>query len=301
MTLRTSRRPSPAASERASISGASAKHRYAPDASLVPLAALPDGLSLLAIDLSQAQLAQLRSAVNGKRVLEATSMAECEPHLRRADIGIAIFRVPGVAYRDRSNSYGSLLRQYVTIQWIALFEEGSSDLSALTALAREGLDETIRADLLVDSFAVRRILQRLCRGRVADQILQRLDGALPPAFADLIGSALACAHQSLSVPQLAATRRVHERTLRKLCEQEGLPSPQWIVGWARCLVVAYHLQDAGRTVASVASALGFSSATSLGNQMRRYTGRTAGDLRAAGALDAVVSAMHTALHQQKAR
>lgn len=61
--------------------------------------------------------------------------------------------------------------------------------------------------------------------------------------------------------------------------------------WCRLAMVAHMLERTGATVESIALTLNFPSHTSLRNQIKRKTGRTATAIRREGGLDVVVEAM----------
>lgn len=119
------------------------------------------------------------------------------------------------------------------------------------------------------------------------------------AFATLLRAALRLAHEPIRLDRFALATEMHERTLRKYCERYQLPSPQWIIGWARCLLAAYYLDDCGRSIQSIASLLKFSSPVLLANHLRRYTGMTATKLRAEGALASVARKLELARYRSQ--
>lgn len=82
--------------------------------------------------------------------------------------------------------------------------------------------------------------------------------------------ALRLAHEPCTVPQFAEASGMPERTLRTYCKREGLPSPQWIIGWARVLLAAYLLGRSGAILHDVAQQMGFLTPGDLRAMMRRY-------------------------------
>lgn len=251
--------------------------------------------SIIGFGLSLERVAQLSRALPGVPVVSTSSVHEFESRIAQLGACTVLCSVPAAAYTDRLADLTSIVSRYSQSVWIALYEEGESDLSAVNALAKAGVTDTIRAVRLADPESLRLLLSRLAPQASVDRILSELDLDLHPDLVELLRLALSRAHTPLTVAQLADARRVHERSLRKLCEQGGLPSPQWIVGWARCLMVAYYLQDAGRSIQSAAKLLGFSSPASMANHLRRYTGKTAKVLRKEGSLRATARALETAL------
>lgn len=115
------------------------------------------------------------------------------------------------------------------------------------------------------------------------------------SVATILRPAVRMAHSPISLPRLAAATKLHERSLRKYCQIHGLPSPLWIIGWARMLVIAYYLTENGRSVRSIAALLGFSSSSQLANHVHRYTGMTCSALRDTAPLTAVSCLLEHAL------
>lgn len=72
------------------------------------------------------------------------------------------------------------------------------------------------------------------------------------------------------------------RTIRDRLRRAGLPPPQRILTWSRLLHALWRLELSGRPVKAVAAELGYGGEVALRNQVKRYTGLTMGEVRAAG-------------------
>jgi AraC-like DNA-binding protein len=146
------------------------------------------------------------------------------------------------------------------------------------------LTETVLASPTVDMQTLQSALDRCAARTVAQRVWSRARLQLPDALAQLLRAALMLAHAPLTVPRLANACGWHERTLRKQCDRQRLPAPQWIIGWARLLIAAYYLDEPGHSMESVADLLQFPSLAAFRNQLRRYTGLSPSEIRGSGAI-----------------
>jgi AraC-like DNA-binding protein len=94
-----------------------------------------------------------------------------------------------------------------------------------------------------------------------------------------------CAHAGASRAPTDSTIRsagLAPRTVRDRLRRAGLPPPQRIITWSRLLHALWRLELSGKPVKAVAAELGYGGEVALRNQLKRYTGRTMGEVRAAG-------------------
>lgn len=244
-----------------------------------------------ALGFSEAEVVLVTHASVDGIVHLLPNMGACERQFQLTDTQLVLIKVPGAAYEDRLAEYTTLVERFPSIQWVAVFDDHKSDLSALARLGKAGVADAIRQVVLSSGDALQRLVVKADRKAITERIMARIGNDLDEALETLLRTAVSLAHAPITVPQLATARRLHERSLRKWCEQQAIASPQWIVGWARCLVVAHYLDDKGRSIQNVAKLLGFSSVGAITNHLRRYTGQTGTALRAEGALDSVIIAM----------
>ncbi len=124
-----------------------------------------------------------------------------------------------------------------------------------------------------------------------DAVYRRLQPLLPDAVQTMAQMVLARPDVLTSVAQLANTMGVHRKTLVNRCARAKCVQPAELIVWCRLAMVAHMLERTGATVESIALTLGFPSHTSLRNQIKRKTGRTATAIRREGGLGVVVEAM----------
>lgn len=100
-----------------------------------------------------------------------------------------------------------------------------------------------------------------------------------------------------TVPELGAALGVHRKTLFNHCRRASFLAPAELIAWGRLAMVAYMLETTACTIERIAIELGYASDTALRNTFKRYTGRRAGEIRSAGGVDAVVSALQSRLRR----
>jgi AraC-like DNA-binding protein len=178
----------------------------------------------------------------------------------------------------------ALRERFQQTPFAALFISSHSDIGALARLAAGGVQHVLVSDQLRNLDHCYAALASSETWSIAQRVWRRAGINANDCVVTLLLAALRLAHEPLSMSRLAAAAQMHERTLRKYCERNHLPSPQWFIGWARCLLAAYYLDERGRSVQSIAEILHFNSAGLLANHLKRYTGCTASELRRSGAL-----------------
>jgi AraC-like DNA-binding protein len=178
---------------------------------------------------------------------------------------------------------------------LGIFDDATSDLNAVARLGSVGVLDVLPA---APDVGAQVVCQAISRGHIESLVgrIWRLSSlTVAEDVATVLRPAVRLAHSGVLLPRLAAATKLHERSLRKYCEAHGLPSPQWIIGWARTLVTAYYLEENGRSVQSISSLLGFSSPALMANHLRRYTGETASTLRRGSPLLTVARKLEQAL------
>jgi AraC-like DNA-binding protein len=105
---------------------------------------------------------------------------------------------------------------------------------------------------------------------IAAQIIAAVLPHLPAGLDPFFRYCALHAGRPLQVSGAVEGSRIARRTLDERLRRSGLPSAEELIGWHRILYAARELDRPGRTVESVASDLGFSSASALRNLYRRH-------------------------------
>lgn len=103
--------------------------------------------------------------------------------------------------------------------------------------------------------------------------------------------------EPLTVHAVAAALSLDRKTLVHRLSAAGLPAPSILIPWCRLLCAARWLEHPDRTVEQAALVLRFGSGSALRNMFRRYTGLRAGEVRARGGLNCVLSVLTRELAQ----
>ena len=167
------------------------------------------------------------------------------------------------------------------------------------AIGSSGITDLIVADEtdgkpVVQSLIHKAVL-RLAADRVTAALRSRVTGSLG-AFVEA-----AVRHpQCSTVETLAAHLGVHRQTLATWCRNQQFLHPEEVLIWSRLLLVAAMLEGSGRSANALATELDFPSVVALRNQLKRYTGMTALEVRDRG-LDAVLRVFDKAVKRAKDR
>lgn len=247
---------------------------------------LPD--TLLILDAPMALHPDLRASLSGwMRPVFLSATSDCAEHLRRTNSVAVLLTVPGNASDPVLHAYEQLRTAFHHTAFVAFYVSGHSELCALTRLASRNISQVLVSTRLHDVAHCYGALSASGRWHTAGRVWEHANIVADGLVTTLMLAALRLAHEPISLPQLALAARMHERTLRKYCARHGLPSPQWLIGWARCLLAAYYLEEDGRPIQTIAEILHFNSAVLLANHLRRYTQCSATELRRRGPLRTV--------------
>ncbi|WP_353269289.1 helix-turn-helix domain-containing protein [Gemmatimonas sp.] len=227
----------------------------------------------------------------------ASDLAAVPEHLADAPAGCCLVQVPMEADPALLAMLRHVRHAFPNAGLLAMFAVGRSSHAQLLQIGAVGVADVV---VLNDDFTADLLRTRLERA-AAESVASRLGRACAHLLSDewvtLFKVALRLAQGPITLPDLATAAGLHERSLRKYCDRAGLPSPQWVIGWARALTAAHYLDEPGRTLVSVSHLLAFPSPSALQNLIRRYTGASPSTLRERGAENAVLQCLATALHR----
>jgi hypothetical protein len=156
--------------------------------------------------------------------------------------------------------------------------ESQSDLCALGAA---GVHDILLAGVTDEGFTARTIILDARRRGAADIVMGELVKVLPQrlhAFAEAIVRYPA----NGSIAAVTRHLSIHRQTPNFWCKKERYPRPEELLIWCRLFVVGALLELTPRTLDSIANELDYASPTVLRNQLRRYTGLTATQIRRSG-------------------
>ena len=244
---------------------------------------------VVAVALPESALVYVRKAVESRIALHAVSTPDDAAAIVERCTHLAIIiPVPSAENTELLRGLLWLRARYPNVPTVALFFASTSSPQSVLKLGGGGITEIASAEPRILADDLLASLARAHAEGVTTRLWEQAALDIPDPLVTVLRTAIRLAHEPLTNFRLAAGAGMHERTLRKYCEHERLPSPQWIIGWARLLVASFYLDDPGRTLGSVAEMLKYPSACALRNQLRRYTGLAPSVLRTRG-ITALVS------------
>jgi AraC-like DNA-binding protein len=253
---------------------------------------------LLCVTLPPMVVEQLRAIVGDRAELRtAGCLKDAAAHLERLLNGCLLVSVPGEEQQPLASELLRLRASYPHVPAVAFFLPGRSSYRRALQLGSAGVTELIAVDPVLPAQELLTSLSRCHADGVAIRLWRHCALDIPDALLPLLKAAVRLAHEPLTAVRLAAAAGMHERTLRKYCENARLPSPQWVIGWARLLLAGYYLDEPGRTISSVAEMLRFPSTCALRNQLRRYTNVAPSHLRADGASRALARLLEQSVRE----
>lgn len=105
-----------------------------------------------------------------------------------------------------------------------------------------------------------------------EALVDRASATVPCRMRSWFAAVLRSAVFPRTVAELAETAHCSPRTLRRNLSRAQLPSPEEILTWRRLLHAVRLMEDANRSVESVARALDYSSGSALRKSLKRVTG-----------------------------
>lgn len=234
-----------------------------------------------------ASLLIVRSAEEVREALAST--------LARAQATCLMVQVPADAHGPFWVDLRELRAHHPSVPVIAVAVGGISSYMSAMRIGQFAISELLTADPDLHTEQVDGALARAYNDSIISRIWRSAALTLPDAYVTILKRALRMAHEPLTTAKLASATQMHERTLRKYCTRHRLPPPQQIVGWARLLLVAFYLDEGGRSTRHVADLLGFPTTDALRKQLMRYTRRSATQLRDGHAVHAVARLMEREL------
>lgn len=246
--------------------------------------------------------ARLRDAVRRDFSLRVvTSWAALRVELRQTSPAALVVVDPYFGSGSRAMlapELQSLLAEFPSMVILAALELRLNGFAELRTLGEWGIAEVI--SLAEDNvLAIARVLRSL-RGRQVQSVVARALPAYVPARARSI---LEIAGEIASVgghgTDLARTLHVSMRTLARWCSSSGLPPPRQLLAWMRILLAAELMEDAGRSLESVAVACGYAADSGLRRSLRDFLDTNPKTLRRVGAFATASAAFRDALDETR--
>lgn len=148
-------------------------------------------------------------------------------------------------------------------------------------MTSEAISDIIVVDRTDKPEMLRLLARRLMIRGAAEKVVVELRRRLSAGVANFAEAAVR--HPDCTSVQAVSDRLgVQRQTLALWCRKERGLHPEEIIVWARLLLIGAALEDTGCSATRLADDLHFPSVVALRNQLKRYTGLTAQEVRAAG-------------------
>ena len=191
----------------------------------------------------------------------------------------------------------SLTERYPGIGVVVYRHMAAQDEAEVCQLGAAGVHDILLEGLTDEGHIARTIILDACRRGAADLVMREMKQVLPERLIPFADAAVRNPAKG-SIGAIAQHMNVHRQTPNFWCKKERYLRPEELLVWCRLLLVAAMLEITSRTLDSIAVDLECTSATSLRNQLRNYTGMTAMQIRAAG-LVAVIDVFNARVAQRR--
>jgi AraC-like DNA-binding protein len=181
--------------------------------------------------------------------------------------------------------------QTALVAYLEPYYQGSSDIRALAIAG-------VHQFLFVGEesrLALYSLLESARRECAAEQVMHRLGAIFDERIHPSVELCLMHPAAIRAVDDLVVASRLHRKTLYNQCRRAGLTGPAELIAWCRLALAAFILHATAKTIEAVADELEFASPTALRNMIKRYTGLRASEVRTAGGLECIVSALQLRL------
>lgn len=192
----------------------------------------------------------------------------------------------------------TMAERYPGIGLVAYRSARGESEADVCMLGAAGVHDILLEGLTDEGYVARSIILDTCRRGAAEMVMVELSPVLPKRLKPFAEAVVRNPAKG-SIAMIAHHLNVHRQTPNTWCKKERYLRPEELLVWCRLLLVAAMLELTTRTLDSIAIELEYSSATSLRNQLKNYTGMTATEIRASG-LRAVIKVFAGRVAQRQA-
>lgn len=232
--------------------------------------------------------ARLDTNLQGKAVVDFC--ADGDELLRRAQmtgLDLAVLEIAGEP--SVAGIIHALHEQFPGARAIAYVQAAYGMSTALTLACSSGADAFVVAGYDDLSARVATLLSESGQHRACREAMARFTSLLPSSLLGELSYCFNHVHDALTVDALAEASHVSRKTLLHRFSREGWPPPSVVIAWTKLLVAAHHLSHSGRTMDSIAGAVGLPSGTSLRLTLKRYANASPQQVKRGG-MNAVLPA-----------
>jgi AraC-like DNA-binding protein len=176
-----------------------------------------------------------------------------------------------------------LMSEFPTTAFLALLPVAAETVAEVRQLGRLGVSGVIAVGHNDTPAGIARALgDSLVRKFRAALVELGLD-SVPGHGPAILGAAATTTVEKADVPRMAEILQVSVPTLGRWCRAAGLPPPGRLLAWGRILMAANLLDNSGRSISSVAAAVGYSADSGLRRIFAQFLDESPSELRELGA------------------
>ncbi len=165
----------------------------------------------------------------------------------------------------------------------------------LRAFAAAGVHQFLFGGMHEGGSMLRDVIAAARRGCAAEQVMSSLRSLVPPSLHPMVEVILTHPGEVTSIRAIADALGVDRKTVFNWCEKAKFLPPGELLVWCRLALVAYHLENTGCTIETIALELSYPSDSTLRNTMKRHTGMRASQVRTGGGIAPVMAAFQRRL------
>lgn len=245
-------------------------------------------VSLIGDAVSRARVASILRELTGSACVCLT-VAEVRARLHAGSVQALVIEAHDRDGRPTAPFVAEIRRDFPNVSVIAYWEAGRTPSSAMVSLLKAGAHQVVVHPHDDAQCAFETALQDAQRHTVAEHVLAAIADAVPPVARPLMDLYLRGADGPVPVAEAARQLGIHRKTLCNRMDAAGLPAPADLRAWCRLFMAGRLLEEAGRTVESVAHQLEFTTGSALRNLIKRRTGLSPHLLRDAGGLQYLIA------------
>lgn len=197
------------------------------------------------------------------RIVNVPDTVGAAVQMQKAHNACLMFLVPQGSGFQAIAEYQRLIHWHPDIPAIAVFDQNLSSCASLLELGRRGVREVVAQQELLVPSVVRSCLHRCQMLTVSNHLWKLCAEIAPASLAPLLQSALQLAHSPATVSMLADKLATPESTLGVRCANASIPTPSWILSWARAATAGYFVERLECSVDETAAILQFRDTASL--------------------------------------
>lgn len=197
------------------------------------------------------------------RIVNVPDVVGAAVQMQKAHNACLMFLVPQASGFQAIADHQRLIHWHPDVPAVAVFDQTLSSCASLLELGRRGVREVVAQQELLIPSVVRSCLHRCQMLTVSNHLWKLCAELVPASLAPLLQAALQLAHSPVTVSMLADKLATPESTLGVRCANASIPTPSWILSWARAATAGYFVERLKCSLVQTAAILQYRDSASL--------------------------------------